>query len=143
MKSTMKLKANWKGGYRTDVQAGNHLVIIDQPVPFGGKDEGPDPLTVFLSALGGCLGTIAAIIARQERIKLHGLDVEIEGDIDKDFLLGKTEEGRAGFTEIRVNVNIDADMTNEEKQAFFARVDARCPISDNMLHNTNINFAVK
>ena len=143
MNSTIKLNATWKGGYRTDVQAGNHLIIIDQPEGFGGKDEGADPLTVFLSALGGCLGTIAAIIARQERIKLHGLDVEIEGDIDKDFLLGKTEEGRAGFTEIRVNVNIDADMTNEEKQAFFARVDARCPISDNMLHNTNINFAVK
>jgi len=143
MNSTVKLNAAWKGGYRTDVQAGNHLIIIDQPEGFGGKDEGPDPLVVFLSALGGCLGTIAAIIARQERIKLNGIEIEIEGDIDKDFLLGKTEEGRAGFTEIRVNVNIDADMTDEEKQAFFARVDARCPISDNMLHNTNITFDVK
>jgi len=143
MKSTMKLKATWKGGYRTDVQAGNHLVIIDQPVPFGGKDEGPDPLTAFLSALGGCLGTIAAIAAKQERIKLNGIDIEIEGDIDKAFLMGKTEEGRAGFTEIRVKVNIDADMTDEEKQDFFARVDARCPISDNMAHNTKLAFSLK
>ncbi len=143
MNSTVKLNATWKGGYRTDVQAGNHLMIIDQPEGFGGKDEGPNPLVVFLSALGGCLGTIAAIAAKQERIKLNGIDIEIEGDIDKAFLMGKTEEGRAGFTEIRVKVNIDADMTDEEKQDFFARVDARCPISDNMAHNTKLTFSLK
>ncbi|MEA3326559.1 MAG: OsmC family protein [Chloroflexota bacterium] len=143
MNSTLKLNATWKGGYRTDVQAGKHLIIIDQPEKGGGKDKGPDPLTVFLSALGGCLGTISAIIAKQERIKLNGLEIEVEGDIDKAFLMGKTEEGRAGFTEIRVNVNIDADMTDEEKQAFIERVDARCPISDNMGQNTKLAFTVK
>lgn len=143
MTSTIKLNATWKGGYRSDVQGGGHTIIIDQPEAFGGKDEGPNPLLVFLSALGGCLCTIAAIIARQERLEMKAFEVVVEGDIDKAFLLGKTEEGRAGFTEIRVNVNIDADMTEEEKQAFLHRVDARCPISDNMVNNTNIVFAVK
>jgi uncharacterized OsmC-like protein len=118
-------------------------MIIDQPESGGGKDEGPSPLPVFLFALGGCLATVAAIKARQERIQLRGFDVEIEGDIDTAFLMGKTTEGRPGFTEIRVNVNIDADMTDEEKQAFFEDVDARCPISDNMVKNTKIVFDVK
>jgi uncharacterized OsmC-like protein len=100
-------------------------------------------LEVFLFALGGCLGTVAAIIANQERIKLNKFDVAIEGDLDTDYLLGKTTEGRAGFTEIRVSVDIDADMTDEEKEEFFEKVDSRCPISDNMLNETKIVFNVK
>ena len=137
------MNGSWKGGYRVDVQGEDHKLIIDQPEAGGGKNEGPNPLEVFLFALGGCLGTIAAIIARQDRIELRGFEISIEGDLDKGFLMGKTTDGRAGFTEIRANVNIDADMTDEEKQAFFERVDARCPISDNMINNTKIVFDVK
>jgi uncharacterized OsmC-like protein len=143
MKSTVKVTGAWQGGYRTDVQGDGHELIIDQPENGGGKDEGPNPLQVFLFSLAGCLGTVAAIIAKQERIKLHGLDVAIEGDIDKDYLMGKTKEGRAGFTEIRVSVNIDADLTEEEKLAFFERVDSRCPISCNMINNSDVIFDVK
>lgn len=142
MASTIKLNASWKGGFRTDVQGGGHTIIIDQPEAAGGKNEGPNPLIIFLSALGGCLATIAAIIARQERLEIKSFDVEVEGDIDKAFLLGKTEEGRAGFTEIRAKVKMDADMTEEEKEAFVERVDARCPISDNMAHETKVAISL-
>jgi uncharacterized OsmC-like protein len=143
MLSTIKVTGTWMGGYRVDVKGASHEVIIDQPVAGGGKDEGPNPLEVFLFALAGCLGTIAAIVAKQERIELRGVDVSVEGDLDKAFLMGKTTEGRAGFTEMRVAVNIDADMTDEEKKVFFEKVDARCPISDNMVNNTKIVFDVK
>ncbi len=143
MKKTVKANANWKGAMRVDTMARDHTVIIDQPSNMGGKDEGANPLEIFLFALGGCLGTVAAIIANQERIELRKFDVAIEGDIDTAYLLGKTKEGRAGFTEIRVAVDIDADMTDKEKQEFFEKVDSRCPISDNMINETKIVFDVK
>lgn len=140
---TVTTNAIWKGGMRVDAQAGSHSVIIDQLPAGGGKDEGPNPMEYSLFALGGCLGTIAAIIAKQERIDLRGFSVELEGDYDPAFLLGKTKEGQAGFTEIRVGVHIDADMTDEEKEAFFHRIDSRCPISDNLINNTKVIFEVK
>lgn len=143
MKKTVKVNGSWQGGYRIDLAAGMHKIIIDQPPSGGGRDEGPSPLQVFLFALGGCLGAVGAIIAKQERIDLRGFDVEIEGDVDYDFLMGKTKEGRAGFTEIRVVVDIDADMSDEEKQDFLHRIDSRCPISDNMINNTTVKFDLK
>jgi uncharacterized OsmC-like protein len=143
MKKTVKVTSTWKDGMRIDAQARDHSVIIDQSESGGGQDAGPNPLEYFFFALGGCLGTIAAIIARQDKIDLRGFSVEIEGDLDTAFLMGKTEEGRAGFTEVRVAVNIDADMTEAEKEAFFHRVDERCPISDNMINDTRILFDVK
>jgi len=140
MNSTMKVNGTWKSGFRVDVNSGDHSLIIDQPESSGGKDEGPNSLEVLLFALAGCLGTVAAIIAKQERIELRSFELEIEGDIDKSFTMGKTDEGRAGFTEIRVKAMIDADLDDAEKLAFLERVDSRCPTSDNLINQSNILF---
>ena len=57
-----------------------------------------------------------------EGLKLNGISVTAEGDIDKDFLLGKTTEGPAPvLPKIRSYVDIDADMTTEEKTKFLKR----------------------
>ena len=144
MAKTVKTHAAWQGGMRVDVQARDHTVIIDQPQGMGGKDEGANPMEILLFALGGCLGTIAAIIAKQERIDLKTFEVEIEGDFDSNYLLGKTTEGRAGFTAIRVVVNMEVEgMSDEEKLAFLERVDKRCPISDNLMNNSRVLFALQ
>ena len=143
MKKTVKINAEWKGAMQVDVTARNHTVVIDQPEAMGGQNAGANPLEVFLAALGGCLGTVASIAAKQQRIDLRGFNVSVEGDLDTDYLMGKTKEGRAGFTEIRIAVDIDADLSDEEKAAFFEEVDSRCPISDNMLKQTKLVFDVK
>ncbi len=142
MIKTMKVDSIWKGGMRIDVTAGGHVLIVDQPPEMGGKDEGANPLEYQLAALGSCLGMVAAIVAKQERIDLKGFSVEVEADIDTDYLMGKTTEGRAGFTETRVKAHIDADLSAEEKKAFFEKVDARCPISDILINSAEIVFEV-
>jgi len=143
MIKTEKIQSTWKSGMRIDNQAGDHTLIIDQPANMSGKNEGPNPILYLLVALGGCLGTVAAIMARQERIDLREFSIEIEGDYDMDFLLGKTTQGRAGLTEIREKVSIDADLNDEEKAEFFEKVHARCPVTDSLLSQTQINYQVK
>lgn len=143
MIKTVNIKSTWKGKMRVDGAAGTHTMVIDQPKQMGGADAGPNPMEYFLLALGGCLGTMAAIIARQKRIDLRDFSVEIEGDYDVDFLMGKTEEGRAGFTQIREKVFIEADMTDEEKRAFFKDVASRCPVTDNIHYETEVTFELQ
>ncbi len=138
--STLKLSTEVKAGFRTEVSCSKPFVI-DQPRPMSGH-EGPNPLEVFLSSLGACLCAIGRILASQERITLRGIRADVEGDLDKDFLMGATTEGRAGFTEIRVRVEVDADLTPAEKAAFVARVEARCPIADNLARGTVVHTQV-
>ena len=92
MVKTVKVDSTWKGGMRIDVTAGGHTLIVDQPEGMGGKDEGATPLQYELVSLGGCLGTIALIIAKPERINLKALSVDVAGDIDTDYFM---EIGRA------------------------------------------------
>lgn len=139
--TTMKVGAKMESTFRTEISC-SHPFVIDQPKAGGGNDEGPNPLEVFLSALPACICAIGRIIANQRRIELRGIEVQVEGDIDKDFLLGKTTDGRAGFTEIRSFVKINADMTPEEKEAFLMDIEKRCPIADNMAQKSTISATV-
>jgi len=135
---TVKVVATWKKELQLEAQARKHTVVIDQPP----TDEGPNPMEYVLFSLGGCLGTVASIISRQERLDLQGFSVELEADFNPDFLFGRTTEGRAGYTEIRAKVKIDADMTEEEKLEYLEKIDARCPISDNLMNSTPIKFTL-
>ncbi len=140
--TSMKVEASMDRGFKTTV-ACSHPFVIDQPKAAGGTDEGPNPLEFFLSSLAGCVCAIGRIIANQKRLPLKGMKVKVEGDIDKDFLLGITKEGRAGFTTFRVEADIDADMTMEEKQDFLALISSRCPVADNIIKTSVVEPSVK
>lgn len=143
MNKTAAARTTWKGNMRVECEARDHAIVTDQPADMGGSDAGPNPLEVFLISLGSCQATMAAIIASQERIDLADFTVEIEGDYDLDSLMGKAQEGQSGFIEIRQKVFIDADLTIEEKKAFFEEVHARCPVTSSLLDKTQIKFEVQ
>lgn len=115
-----------------------HKVIIDQPANAGGTDTGATPLELLFASLAGCIGTIGRIVAMQKRIDLKGMAIKVEGELDTDGLLGKPIDGRTGFEGITVTVDVDADMTDEEKDAFLHEVDRRCPVSENLLNATPV-----
>ncbi len=141
MVSTLKVSTEIREGFKTDVKC-SHPFVIDQPKQGGGTDQGPNPLEIFLSSLGACVCAIGRIIANQKRLDIKGINVDIEGDINKAFLLGTTKEGRAGFEEIRAKVNIDADMTEQEKQNLIAEIAKRCPVADNMANQSTIKTSL-
>ncbi len=139
--SKVSVSCEVKDTFRTEVTA-SHNFIIDQPKAGGGNDEGPNPLEVFLSSLGGCICAIGRIVAMQKKMNVRGITCKVEGDIDKSVLMGKNTKDRAGFTEIRTFVNIDADMTLEEKEAYLEEIESRCPIADNILNLSTIKPVV-
>ncbi len=130
-------------GFKIETRSRQHVSIVDQPVAGGGTDAGPTPLEYLFISLAGCIITIGHIVAKQRRLPVRNIAVHVEGELDTDVLMGKRQDVRAGFTGIRVRVNIDADMTQEEKEAFLREVDARCPISDNIHNLTPIEFVVE
>jgi putative redox protein len=77
----------------------------------------------------------------QKRITLRGMKITVEGDINVDGLLGKTTDDPVGFKEFRILADIDADMTAEEKEAFIHEVDARCPVSFNLINGTAVKIS--
>ena len=134
----IKSKLGSKFVIESDIRG--HKVVIDQPTNAAGTDTGPTPLELMLVSLAGCIGTIGRIVAMQKRIDLRGMEIKVEGSLDTNGLLGKPIDGRVGFEGFTITVDVDADMTDEEKEAFIHEVDSRCPVSENMLNATPIKI---
>ena len=130
-------------GYKIEAKSRDHVSIIDQPVAGGGMDAGPTPLEYLFISLASCMVTIGHIVAKQRRLPVRKIEAQVEGELNTDVFLGKNAEERAGFTGIRVHVKVDADMSQEEKEAFIHDVDRRCPISDNIQSLTPLEFKVE
>ncbi|WP_372795057.1 OsmC family protein [Pontiella sp.] len=135
---TIESRLNEKFVIESDIRG--HKVVIDQPANGGGTDTGVTPLELVFASLGGCIGTIGRIVAMQKRIALRGMSIKVEGELDTDGLLGKPIDGRIGFEGITITVDVDADMSDEEKDAFLHEVDRRCPVSENLLNATPVQI---
>ncbi len=135
---TVAITANMGQGWAVTADIRDHKVVIDQPTAGGGTNEGPTPLEFFLFSLAGCIGTIGRIAAGQQKIELRGMEVRVEADLNPMGLMGKPTEDRAGFQQIRVEAEIDADMTEAEKKAFLDEVCDRCPLHDNIKLATEV-----
>lgn len=136
-KKTVEISADLKEKFEVELNARHFNMTIDQPPP-GGTDKGPTPLEYFLFSLAGCFCSVGRVIAMQKNIELNGMEVKVEGDIgDKD------KSQRPGFHDIRVRIKIDSPMSLEEKEEFIKEIDKRCPISDNIESETNVNLIVE
>jgi uncharacterized OsmC-like protein len=102
--------------------------------------QGQTLLNIYSRLLQGCIATVARIIAIQKRIKLNGMHMKVEGTFDQETILGKSKENRAGIAGINVTLNIDADMSREEKEAFVHEIESRCPVSDNIANTTPVKI---
>ncbi len=129
---TVSVSTSMTEGYTISADIRGHKVTIDQPENARGTDLGPTPLEQFLFTMAGCVSTIARTAAMQQKIDLRGMQVSASGDLNPAGLLGKPSDDRVGFTEIRIEASIDADLTDAQKAEFLDQVCQRCPLHDNV-----------
>lgn len=62
-------------GFRTEVAAGAHTVVADEPTSFGGTDRGPTPYDLLLAAIGSCTAMTVRMYARRKQWPLERVEV--------------------------------------------------------------------
>jgi len=143
MVKVVKIDASMGEGFTVSGNLGGHEMFIDQPKDMGGQNKGPTPLQYLEFALAGCVASIGRIVAMQKKLPVRGMTVNVEGSLNLAKLMGQGGEGRVGFVGFHVVVDIDADMSDAEKEAFLHEVDSRCPVSDNLIGITPVTMVLK
>lgn len=64
-------------GYRTDLVAGGHPLVADEPETAGGTDEGPSPYQLLAASLGSCTSMTLRMYADRKDWPLEGITVEL------------------------------------------------------------------
>jgi uncharacterized OsmC-like protein len=135
--STYKVKTTLKENVLVEAEARSHKVIIDEPKNLGGTDKGMNPVELLLSALGACQSIVARIYAEKFDIDLQNFWVEVEGDIDSDGFLGKSDV-RPGFQTIRYTFHIETTASEEKIEAYKEYIEAHCPVGDTIANTVDL-----
>lgn len=81
----MKSKVVFQEGMAFDVELNGHHFTIDAAEKVGGKDKGPQPKGLVLSALGGCTAMDVVSIMRKKKVDFDRFEVEVLGETADDY----------------------------------------------------------
>ena len=126
---------------RMKIKSGKFEMIIDEPENMGGTNMGPSPIQVLLMSLAGCINITGHQVARQRGMKLRGMKLKIDGNLNPCTFIGCSYEERAGFQTVNLKVEPDFEnATPEEIQSWLKETEERCPVTDNIQNMTKINL---
>ena len=138
-KTTFKATAHLQQGVQVKAKSRNFEIIIDEPKELGGTDTGMNPVELTLAALGACQAIVARVYARKFKIEFDDLWIDVEGDLDTDGFLNKSDV-RRGYSDIRYNIHIVTDAPREKVEEFVAFIEKTCPVGDTIANPVNLKL---
>jgi len=98
-----------------------------------------NPVEVVLSALGACQSIVARAYAGKFNVQLDDFWVEVEGELDTDGFLNKSDV-RRGYSDIRYTFHIKTDAPQEQVEAFIEFLERTCPVGDTIANPVNLKL---
>jgi putative redox protein len=112
---------------KQEIIAGAHTFIADEPVALGGSDEGPDPYSLLLAALGACTSMTLQMYARRKGWPLEQVRVTLKHSRihAKDCEMCESKAGM--ITRIERRIALTGPVTDEQK-ARLLEIAQKCPV---------------
>jgi putative redox protein len=106
-------------GLRVKVSSGRHNWYADEPIDFGGTDEGPSPYQLLLGSLAACTAITLRLYAQHKGFELGS--VRLEYTYERDTTLDDELE------RITATITIGGEFTDAQRTRL-AQIAARCPV---------------
>ncbi len=112
---------------------------IDEPPVLCGQNLGANPVEYLLVALSGCLTTSLVAQAAAQGIALKKVLSRYKGDIDLRGFLGLSEEVPVGYQQIRVYFEIEADISEAQKEDLVKMAQKYSPVFSSITTATPVS----
>jgi len=124
-------------GYETEILAGLHRLVADEPVAAGGGDSGPNPYSFLLAALGACKVITMRMYADRKGWPLRGSQVELAHSRihAKDCEDCASKQGRVD--RIDVALSLEGSLSEEQSRRLL-EISERCPVHRTLKNEMSI-----
>lgn len=103
-------------------------LLIDEPADAGGDGVGPDPYTMLLGALGGCISMTVTLYARRKGWPLERVTVRLRQQRVHSKDCEECSESKEGFVHrIERSVTVEGNLS-EEQRARLQEIAHKCPV---------------
>ncbi len=127
---TYKVVGRGVGSVGTEVRAGKHRFLVDEPGALAGDDAAASPVEYALGALVSCQVVVFRLYAQALGLTIDEIEITAEGDLNVQKLFGIDESGRAGFHDVRLKIDISGPNSADEYANLRKVVDEHCPVLD-------------
>jgi len=114
-------------GFRTDVRAGRHELLADEPTSIGGSDLGPTPYDFLSAALATCTSMTLQMYARHKNLPLDSATVRVMHDKIHAEDCKDCESGSGKIDEFRRTITLEGELTDAQRERMLEIAD-RCPV---------------
>lgn len=106
----------------------NKTLLIDEPASVGGEGAGPDPYTLLLAALGGCISMTVTLYARRKGWALERVTVSLRQQRIHAEDCEECSKSKEGYVHrIERTVTVEGNLT-EEQRARLQEIAHKCPV---------------
>ena len=105
--------------YSTQITAGQHQFLADEPLETGGKDVAPDPMNYLCAALASCTAITLRMYVQRKGWEVPQITVQVN--------LIKSAERTTVNNEFYVTVSHSGNLS-EEQQARILHIAKACPV---------------
>jgi len=101
--------------------------LIDEPVNLGGEGKGPDPYTLLLAGLGGCISMTVTLYARRKGWPVGRVIVRLRQQRIHAKDCAECKAAGSFIHRIERSVTIEGELT-EEQHARLQEIAHKCPV---------------
>ena len=126
---TFKADALGKGiSTKVSIIGTEWIIKTDEPIDGGGTNTGPNPMQLFIASVAACQNEQAQVVAKELSLNISQIDFKVEIDLDLSGFMGEAENSNGSYKNVRLEVVVSGEVTNDEAKTLGQRVDDRCPI---------------
>ena len=129
------------GGFRTEVVAGGHALVADEPAAVGGTGAGPSPYDLLSAALAACTSMTLKMYASHKKLALESATVRVRhGKIHAaDCRDCESTEGR--IDRFERELLLVGNLTDEQRNRMLEIAD-RCPVHRTLHSEVEVRTAL-
>lgn len=116
------------GPMACNVDLGRAIVAAQAHAGVGGPGTAACSGDLLLAALAGCTQLTAQLVAESMGLPLRHIEVNVAGDLDLRGTLGIDRQAPVGFSAIRLDIEVDGEITAEQLASFQRKVERYCVV---------------
>jgi uncharacterized OsmC-like protein/alpha/beta superfamily hydrolase len=131
-----------KSRYTTEIKAGQHHLMADEPEAVGGNNLGPDPYGLLLASLGACTGITLRMYANRKNWPLTEVNVHLEHSkvYQEDCMHCDDKEQK--IDNIDRILELEGDLSEVQRNKLLEIAD-KCPVHKTLSTRTDIKTTLK